>query len=104
MKIFDSGRPKYGKLLEKVLDTMEVKRILTLLYNIDKRGSVQVDVLTFRHGAYSFSYEYGNAEFSQDDWDGKSEEEIMLQMRKSAKHFNTLREYHVWRAIQLLEK
>jgi hypothetical protein len=104
MKVFDNGRPKYGKLLERVLDSLDVKRILTLLYNIDKTGYVQIDVWTFHHGAYSFSYNYGNLDFCQDDWDKKTEEEIMVQMIESAKRFCTLRQYHVWRAIQLLEK
>jgi hypothetical protein len=90
--------------LERVLDSLDVKRILTLLYTIEKKGEVQVDVWTFHHGAYSFSYTYGNLEFSQDDWDKKSDEEIMIDMIHTAKRFKTLRQYHVWRAIQLLEK
>jgi len=104
MTIFEGGRPKYGRLLEKVLDGLDVKRVLTLIYDTDKKGRVQVDVWTFHHGAYSFRYEYGNLDFGQDKWDGKSDDEIMEDMVKFAEHFTTLRLYHVWRAMQLMDQ
>lgn len=104
MTIFEGSRPKYGRLLEKVLDRFDVKRILTLIYDTDKKGMVQVDIWTFHHGAYSFQYEYGNLDFGQDKWDGKSDEEIMDDMVRGSTHFATLRLYHVWRAIQLMDQ
>lgn len=104
MTVFESGRPKYGRLLEKVLDRFDVNRVLTLIYDIDKRGRVQIDVWTFRHGAYSFRYEYGNLDLGRDKWDDKTDEEIMDDMKKSAQHFATLRLYHVWRAMQLMDQ
>lgn len=104
MTVFHDGRPKYGKLLEKLLDTIDVKQVLTLLYNIGTKGSVQVDVWTHHHGAFSFRYEYGNLDFGQDKWDGKTDSEIMKDMMDSAERFPTLRLYHVWRVIQLMDK
>jgi len=104
MTIFEGGRPKYGRLLEKVLDALDIKRVLTLVYDIDKRGSVQVDVWTRSHGVYSFRYEYGNLDFGQDKWDGKADEEIMGDLMKSATRFPTLRSYYVWRAMQLMDQ
>ena len=104
MTVFHEGRPKYGKVLERLLDKLGVKQVLTLLYNIDNKGKVQIDVMTRHRGIFSFSYEYGNLEYSQDRWDGKTDDEIMLDMINEAARFKTLRDYHVWRMIQLMDQ
>lgn len=104
MKIFDTARPKYGKILEKVLDLYSIKRIMALEYNTDIKGSVRVDVLTTKEEAYSFSYYYGNLDYGQDEWDGRSDTFIMKEIVKTAKHFKNIRDYTVWRTIELFDR
>ncbi len=103
MKIFDAGRPKYGKTLEQLLDTLHVENVLRVFYTVGTSGSVFVDVETNKDGIYSFSYEYGNLEFSQDNWSEKTSQEIKSDLLNTAIRFSTLQAYYAWRAIELFD-
>lgn len=104
MKIFDGelGRPKYGKLLEALLDTMQVNQVLYVDYTVGLSGYVRVDVSIKQKGVLSFYYNYGHLEFSKDQWSELSDDVIMKDMYFSAKQFNSLQDYYIWHAISLL--
>ena len=96
---------RYGDILFKLLKSLNSKEILSLNYENDYQGYVDIDVLLEDGRVFSYHYSYGSCS-GWDEWESLSlnGEEIEEVMMKEATFFDNIDQYNKWLKMKQEQK